>query len=62
MKPGTHAAVLNVWLGSNLVGLLAAAYQLATAQRDLATWIMLIAFLVGLVSAIGMRRYRPSAG
>ena len=62
MKPGTHTVVLNVWLGSNVIGFLAAVYQLVSDKRDVMTWIMLLGFLVGVVASIAIRGYGRNAG
>ncbi len=62
MKPDTQVVALNVWLGSNVVGLLAAMFQLVSGRRDVTSWIMTIGFAVGLLSGIWIRRARRSAG
>ena len=62
MKPDTQVVALNVWLGSNVIGLLAATFQLVSGQRDVTSWIMTIGFVVGLLSGIWIRRARRSAG
>lgn len=62
MKSDTQAVALNVWLGSNLIGLLAATFQLVSGRWDVTSWIMTIGFAVGLVSGIWIRRARRSTG